>query len=1073
MSETIYKFQPDRTLALRGFDSFASAAALHSASPKGFKASGTFRDQADFAVAVLYDADNTYEHPRLRYLPDFDFSGLTLNFTLHYSAGLQPIDSPRFNWIDWATLDCIRSSGTPAQIRLWDHAMLAGSSFPVASATLNVTTATQIQAFDRITLWYQNLAFDYIVPAGKTTVEFAFFAGGTGTAHSIAVNGRGYSHTESNPLGESSAQQATALIDAMASDPDVIASAGGAAHVVRLTVRPSSAGQSISVAASDGNGTALMRYTTPELAAAALAEAINTTNWISANTPHALVAADSGSQITLTAGRYGTVDVSGTSVSWVSGARFSGLTVGSFFRIAGIYASIASIDSPTQLTLAASAGSASAVAYTAPRGGSDGNRIQLYTLSNNATLAFDQSALQLSGGQSDVAWNISLDFSALGIDQIRQCWLTFAPALSGAAFATAEWQAQFSNWQLTGPENKKILQVAGPGSVRVESDSSACSYSGTWNNESGFYSKYFAKATSDPNSTVIITYTCQFAHDLYLGTSLYSDRAVAGIRLDGDTETSLDCRISSGAAVVTRRLLRRGVTPGKHVVTMRMQQPGVLYFDFLEAAVLSGIPAPLPARNGISPAIDFDTDHTYKLPPARLLWSFDQLGYAGPMNEYLGVFWWNERIRVGGSVSSAEIAFNGAFAAGDTVLLALNGSTLGKSVFPTDTPSTIAQHFAAYINATFVGAWASVSSAVLIVESRSAAPSWELSVSVSVVSAHGLAAVTRPPVAGSLGSWVIDDAARPALNLATRQWHADFYAGCNARGREVTTACSMELVNPPVECGARFPDTARTAVATDTGFGTLKSHHCAVGSTRLLAYQKAVYRAIALLQHDAGLTPSVQYGEFLWWYFPGPGGMGYYDDETMAAAQVALGRPLHIFQTPNDDPAPHVSDATFLRNRLRDHLTSLVADLRSAYPTAQCELLWPYDVNHPTPVPAINPYLGGRLNRYVNLPLEWQQPSSSGFDRVKVEALAFGSGMRDMNLAGSAVNLFPGFGWPVSKLRYLVPVFGSATPWHREVALARGAGIPFINLWAWDHICLYNLAVPEPGLDRRSFSNAT
>ena len=295
MSETIYKFQPDRTLALRGFDSFASAAALHGASPTGFKASGTFRDQADFAVAVLYDADNTYEHPRLRYLPDFDISGLTLNFTLQYSAGLQPIDSPRFNWIDWATLDCIRTNGAPARIRLWDHAMLAGSSFPPASTTLNITTAGQIQAFDRITLWYQNLAFDYIVPAGKTTLEFAFFAGGTGTAHSIAVNGRGYSHAEIDPLGESSAQQASALIAAMATDPDVIASAGGAAHVVRLTVRPSSAGQSISVAASDGNGTALMRYTTPELAAAALTEAINTTNWISANTPHALIAAASPS----------------------------------------------------------------------------------------------------------------------------------------------------------------------------------------------------------------------------------------------------------------------------------------------------------------------------------------------------------------------------------------------------------------------------------------------------------------------------------------------------------------------------------------------------------------------------------------------------------------------------------------------------------------------------------------------------------------------------------------------------------------------------------------------------------
>ena len=60
MPERIYKLQPDRTLHLRGFDSFAAAAAIHSASPGGFTVSGTFRDPADFAVAVLYDADNFY-----------------------------------------------------------------------------------------------------------------------------------------------------------------------------------------------------------------------------------------------------------------------------------------------------------------------------------------------------------------------------------------------------------------------------------------------------------------------------------------------------------------------------------------------------------------------------------------------------------------------------------------------------------------------------------------------------------------------------------------------------------------------------------------------------------------------------------------------------------------------------------------------------------------------------------------------------------------------------------------------------------------------------------------------------
>jgi hypothetical protein len=135
MSERICKFQPDRTVSLRGFDSFAAAASIQSATPAGFNVSGTFRDPADFAVVVLYDADNVFEHPLIKYLPDFNLAGLTLSFDLLYTDGLQPIDSPKYNWIDWATLDCIRADGTTAQINLWDNAMLAGTAFPAASAS--------------------------------------------------------------------------------------------------------------------------------------------------------------------------------------------------------------------------------------------------------------------------------------------------------------------------------------------------------------------------------------------------------------------------------------------------------------------------------------------------------------------------------------------------------------------------------------------------------------------------------------------------------------------------------------------------------------------------------------------------------------------------------------------------------------------------------------------------------------------------------------------------------------------------------------------------------------------------
>jgi hypothetical protein len=307
----------------------------------------------------------------------------------------------------------------------------------------------------------------------------------------------------------------------------------------------------------------------------------------------------------------------------------------------------------------------------------------------------------------------------------------------------------------------------------------------------------------------------------------------------------------------------------------------------------------------------------------------------------------------------------------------------------------------------------------------------------------------------------------------------------------------------------------------------------------MLAYQTAVYRDIAGLQAAAGLTPALQYGEFLWWYFSrqlpvgyasytapisigtaaghglatgdrviisgvlgntaangawtitvtdpthftlngssGNGdytaggsmivpGMAYYDDETLAAAQSQLGRPLYVFQTPNDDPSANNSaDAIFLRNRLRDHVAGLVTDIRSAYPGVICELLWPYDVNYPSPVGS--PPVGGRLNRFINLPVEWQTQPQSGLDRMKAEALAFGTSLRDLNYAGEAIKLFPSFGWPVNAVRYLVPVFGAAVPWYKELNLAIGAGLNTNNLWAFDHVCLYNLQVPEPPPPSRS-----
>jgi hypothetical protein len=103
--------------------------------------------------------------------------------------------------------------------------------------------------------------------------------------------------------------------------------------------------------------------------------------------------------------------------------------------------------------------------------------------------------------------------------------------------------------------------------------------------------------------------------------------------------------------------------------------------------------------------------------------------------------------------------------------------------------------------------------------------------------------------------------------------------------------------------------------------------------------------------------------------------------------------------------------------------------------------------------------LGGRLNYFVNLPVEWKQQPTSGLDRMKVEALQFATQFRNLDLSTQAVALMPDFGWPRNLVRYLVPVFGTFVPWATEAGLAFSQNLNAVNLWAFDHICLLNLDV--------------
>ena len=321
MPERIQKLQPDRTLYLRGFDSFAAAASIHDASPAGFNISGTFRDPADFAVAVLYDADNFFEHPSIKYLPDFNFTGLTLDFSLNYTDSVQPIDSPLYNWIDWATLDVIRADNSTAKIPLWDNAMLGDASFPAACATLEVVSPTEPELNDEISLWHENLAFSYTVPGGRFGSATYSWQDAPSSA-SITVGSTTYTYRITTKGGEPAAIVAAGVASAALGDPLVSFSAEGGI----VTFAPKvNTGAVVNVS---GYLLWLVTDSPSSFIAADLTKQINAFNWTAANTLYGLIATNNGSSITLTAARYGSVAVTGTSVAWSAGAKFSGLVPG-------------------------------------------------------------------------------------------------------------------------------------------------------------------------------------------------------------------------------------------------------------------------------------------------------------------------------------------------------------------------------------------------------------------------------------------------------------------------------------------------------------------------------------------------------------------------------------------------------------------------------------------------------------------------------------------------------------------------------------------------------------------------
>ena len=141
------------------------------------------------------------------------------------------------------------------------------------------------------------------------------------------------------------------------------------------------------------------------------------------------------------------------------------------------------------------------------------------------------------------------------------------------------------------------------------------------------------------------------------------------------------------------------------------------------------VPDPQKEYPDVSLAIDFDTDHGYKKPPAWHLWHLQKLGFNGHADVYMGVFWNNKRRRVGATYPYATIEYAlgegiAAPQANEVVSLTVSGTTMNHTVLEGESLQDIVNGMRVLINQ-FSGVWADDNygtSTTLRIQSK--APSW-------------------------------------------------------------------------------------------------------------------------------------------------------------------------------------------------------------------------------------------------------------------------------------------------------------------------------------------------------------
>ena len=703
--------------------------------------------------------------------------------------------------------------------------------------------------------------------------------------------------------------------------------------------------------------------------------------------------------------------------------------------------------------------------------GANGNRIGVYgTVHGQGTESWSPASVLFSGGVSPSQWQIALDFSNLHdvnnnlvpTTNVRKMRWTWAADIQASAFTRTEFSAVVTNWTVTG--SNIAYSVAGPGSWRVEDNDASLTYyqpnplpSGTtgWTLQLGNYSGGTASVTTAPTSSVSLTYSAPWAHTLYLGTRRTDGCAAISAVVDGGTAQSFALALSGEDEMV--RISLGNLAAGSHTVTVTHvgNDGDAFWFDFFEIAVPTTTLPTFPAVSKVTLATDWDTDAVeFGLPPERVAWIINQLGFQGRANHYAGALWFYELVDSGAVNATVTVQFAGTptfsqytdvvFGTGTTATTIQHQNLIG------DTAETIALCFALLINQGSTAAWAQANGAELTITARATGAQGNgLAISVATNSTQFTAQTSGPELAGGADAppegpdsviWRTDLTATPPINRAARDWSLSFLSALKSYGIDVAVSFSMELGNGD--------DSAATGIAQCYPDGPVWVSTPALQtnfSPASTAFWQQVYLEMANLMAQAGLVPYLQFGEVQWWYFADAAGMPFYDAYTTSAFQAQYGSPMAVIPSQNSSPASFPQESAFLPTLIGQFTQTIMSFVRQSQPNTRFEVLYPTDTND-TP-----------LDQVINYPTATWTPAN--LTCLKTENLSY-TQARDMNLISASISFPQTLGFPSSQTSHLIGISDCTTPWVKEENLSVGQGLESVVLFALDQFCLIGYSLP-------------